>query len=119
MIWTKSQIINYFDNITSNSYFQVWEFLKPRSMNENKYYHWVVVKLISHFSWDTPASVHRYLKKEFYIGSTTNLSTKDFEILMDEIRWWAFSFLWISIPEPNTMEAIQIYEMLSKEKLCI
>lgn len=119
MIWTKNQIMKYLECAKGDLYFELWEFLKPRTLNENKYYHWVVVKLISYFSWDTPASVHRFLKKEFYISSTTNLSTSDFEKLMDEIRWWAFSFLWISIPEPNTMEAMQVYEMLSKEKLCI
>lgn len=119
MIWDIKQIISYLQKFKPDTYFEIFIFDKKRSLNQNDYYRWVVVKIISNFSWDSPWSVHEFLKNEFIISSTTNLSSFTFEEYLDEIRWWAFSFLWLYIPEPNSLESIQTYETLKKEKFKI
>lgn len=87
---------------------------KIRSSNQNKYYWGVIISLISKETGTDPEDVHKvltskYLHKEieingesvFIIGSTTDLSTIEFEKYMEECRRWASSFLSIIIPDPE------------------
>lgn len=85
-----------------------------RSLNQNSYYWGVVVKILSDETGNDPESIHEFIKLKFnpkFVtvgneqaligGSTANLSTKDFEEKMEEIRAWAAIELNINIPEPN------------------
>ena len=85
-----------------------------RSNNQNKYYHGVVVKMLSDFTGYDRDEVHEILKHEFlkkvntggfeYVKSTAKLSTVEFEEYLDKIKTWA-SMLGCVIPDPNECEA--------------
>lgn len=82
---------------------------KPRSLNENSYYHGVIVKMIAEYCGYTPEEAHDALKWEFLrkdgviptIRSTTDLSTIEFEEYCSKIRMWASKELGVYIPSPN------------------
>ena len=91
---------------------------KDRSIPENKYYFGVVVHLISEHTGYTPEEVHEFLKLKFLSKiivlagkderiprSSTELSTKEWEKWMTEIREWTAMDLGFYIPEPNQSEA--------------
>ena len=84
---------------------------KPRSLQENNYYWGVVIPLLCDWSGFTAEEMHDAIKNKFLfdfdkrhglalIGSTSKLSTVEFEKLMSEIRTWA-SEQGVFIPEPN------------------
>lgn len=87
---------------------------KTRSLNENKYYHAVVVKLIADYCGYSPEECHEALKWHFLrvysdkkhvpptVKSTTELSTSEFELFCSEVRMWASKELGLFIPEPNS-----------------
>ena len=75
-----------------------------RSGEQNKYYHAVVVGMISEYTGHTPEETHEILKKHFRIESTARLKTQEFEALMDRIRSWAGDMFGINIPLPNQVD---------------
>jgi hypothetical protein len=97
---------------------------KPRSSNQNRYYHGIVVKMIAEETCGVPASkedcdaIHRELAKNFLgstevtnggftfevIKSTTDLSTVEMEEYLEMIRRWADVDLNLYIPKPNEVE---------------
>lgn len=89
---------------------------KPRSLQENNYYHGVVVKMIADEVGDLPTEVHEDLKNlflkhecvnrltqepEIRVRSTTELSTVEMEEYIEMCRVWAYNFLQLTIPLPN------------------
>lgn len=93
--------------------YDVSEWKKTRSNKQNKYYWKVVIQLLCDYTGYTPEEMHeaiklKFLKKERVVnnlelptlGSTTKLSTVEFEELMAEIRVWASGF-GVVIVEPN------------------
>lgn len=95
---------------------------KYRSSPQNRFYHGVVVPSVKYameakgFFLQSNEAVHELLKFKFLkgeilnvasgeliptIGSTTRLSTIDFEDYLTQIRAWASSCLDCIIPEPN------------------
>ncbi len=81
-----------------------------RSIAQNKYYFWVVIRIISDFHGQTPVETHELIKLMFKIETTTDLSTKDFMFLIDSIRdIWNTKF-WVYIPAPNEVEELQALE---------
>jgi len=99
----------------------VKEYKTQRSSNQNRYYHGVVVKLISDHTGHTSDEVHELLKSMFLkkhldvdtkegqqrftiVRSTVSLNTKEMEEYLAYIRMWASMDLSLSIPEPNEVE---------------
>lgn len=98
---------------------EVRRFRKARSMNQNAYYHGVIVKLVMDvMGEDDPVAAHEVLKFECNseirtIGkgedrreyrhplSTALLSTVEFEAYTDRFRMFAARFFGIYIPLPN------------------
>lgn len=87
---------------------------KPRSNNQNRYYHGVVISIICEHTGQSPDEIHtflgaKFLSKEIDVGgdvvfatqSTTTLSTIEFEVFMSKCRVWATLFFSLPIPEPN------------------
>ena len=81
-----------------------------RSIQQNKYYHGVVCKLISDHTGYTSEEVHQILAEQFlsyekdgrkFVQSTTKLKTTEFEAYMEECRRWASMELQVYIPLPN------------------
>lgn len=93
-------------------------FKKSRSDNQNRYYWGVVIKLISEELGYFAEEMHEILKqkfldqKEFKFGkdqfivtkSTSELSTKEFEDYLENIRQFAHMTLNIFIPLPNEVD---------------
>jgi hypothetical protein len=110
-------------------HFEGWEVsltlherITTRSSKQNRYYWGVVVPLIRQglkeagYRGVTKAATHKLLKSLMlkdelvneqtgeimtFEGSTTNLSTKQFNEFTDAVRQWAAEQLGINIPEPN------------------
>lgn len=91
-----------------------WKEFKHRSLNENSYYHGVVIDILSSELGYTHDEMHEVIKWKFLAHpielkgqkvmtavSTASLSTSEFEGLMAKIRTWASMELGIYIPEPN------------------
>jgi hypothetical protein len=93
--------------------------IKTRSSNENRYFHGVVLELLSDFTGHTTEELKLYLKRKFgwietkqVMGmtvevpmSTADMNTADFEKFMGQIRMWASAELNCYVPEPN-----EVYE---------
>lgn len=89
-----------------------------RSNQQNAYYWGVVIKLITddcgYGERDEILSVHdtlrtMFLKRNGFLGkprvmSTTELSTKEFEEYLEQVRRWAAIALSVQIPLPNEVE---------------
>jgi len=88
-----------------------------RSIQQNKYLWGVVYKLIARYTGYNEEEIHElckalFLKKHLQIGkkryttvgSTTDLSTVEFENYTSEIRQWASMELDVFIPLPNEVE---------------
>jgi hypothetical protein len=87
--------------------------VKHRSNNQNRYYHGVVIQLISEHTGYTPDETHDAMRMLFLrddsravptLRSTTDLSTVEFEEYMKNIREWASKELDVWVPEPNEVE---------------
>lgn len=88
---------------------------KHRSSNQNRYY-WLVVEMLSDHTGFTKDEIHAILKRKFllvekvsersgviyeYVRSTTNLSTVEYEVYLDDVRRFAAQDFGIEIPLPN------------------
>ena len=72
-----------------------------RSLEENRYYHGVVTKMIGDDKRWQPPLAHKWVKVTFGIESTATLSTKEFEDLMENIRQHCLKYWGLEIPLPN------------------
>ncbi len=77
---------------------------KDRSIQENSYFHGVILKVISDELGYTPQEVKGILKWVFKIPRTSELSTVEFEDFCTKIRTWASTDLNIFIPLPNEID---------------
>ena len=90
-----------------------------RSLQQNRYYHGVVVAILSEHTGNSKLEMHNILRGLFLLDyivfngneipivkSTTDLNTKEFEEYLSEIRGWASQEDGIKcfIPEPNEVE---------------
>lgn len=89
------------------------KYVKPRSDNQNRYLWGVVYKILGEELGYLPEEIHDAMKLKFLIvhgnkiatlKSTTELSTKEFEEYVFNIRQWASMELQINIPEPNEID---------------
>lgn len=88
---------------------------KPRSLSQNRYYHGVLVKMISEETGHDTEEIHEILKSKFLphqfvkfgsedievVKSTTRLSTEEFGDYIERIRAFAAMELNLSIPSPG------------------
>jgi hypothetical protein len=89
---------------------------KNRSLNQNRYYHGVIIKILCGHTGFRPYEMHEYIKRKFNPvivtdpetgeqmetgGSTAEMNTKQFTDFIDEIRDWSFNNLGCYIPEPG------------------
>lgn len=102
---------------------------KNRSSEQNRYYWGIVVPIFqqgffeNYNEWQSKEEIHEFIKQHFNykeivnnnsgevlrLGSTTtDLSTTDFEILMDKCRFFADDFFNIKIPLPNEQSKLTI-----------
>lgn len=87
---------------------------KARSNHQNRYYHGVIIAMISEYTGQPAESVHdamriMFLKVKYDNGmesirSTSSLSTVEMEDYVARIRHWASEFLSLYIPNPNECE---------------
>ena len=96
---------------------RIW---KDRSLNQNRYYFGVVLKILSEELWYTSEECHevfkdRLLTKTYHpnknkriklkrVVSTADLTTIEFEAYLTKIKAFALQKLWILIPDPNNTE---------------
>lgn len=91
-----------------------------RTMPQNRYYHGVVVEMVAGYIGESREETHALLKEKFLprrkvelldgqfleMPPTTRLlSTEEFSAYIEQIKVWAASFLGLSIPESNEVEA--------------
>jgi hypothetical protein len=92
----------------------VAEFKKNRSLNQNRYYWGVVIKVLSDETGYEKEEMHTYLADKFLgfytdvygktlkvIPTTSSLKTMEFEEYLSKIRIFASKELSIYIPDPN------------------
>jgi len=122
-------IRNFFKELPDGSYMARFTPRKIRSLNQNAYYHGIMVPMVKEGLRDagydeikTNADAHEVLKTLFLKkdivnkttgqlvatipGSTTDLTTIEFNGYMDEIGKWASEFLGIYIPPPGMQTTI-------------
>jgi hypothetical protein len=89
-----------------------------RSLEQNRYYWGVVIKLLCEEIGLNEDELHEVLKYKFlkehaenkvlgevdFVKSTTDLNTKEMEEYLEKIRVWATEFLNMNIPLPNEVE---------------
>lgn len=94
---------------------------KVRSLNQNKYYWGVVIKILSQHTGYTSDETHQELARMFlsyesnskrFVRSTAKLNTFDFEQYMDKCRKWAQEEMNVLIPLPNEVTE-EVYIMLN------
>ena len=99
-----------------------------RSLNQNAYYHGVVLKILSEELGYFKDEMHDVLKNKFlhYVDehgndrtkSTSDLTTLSMKEYMDKIRSWALIEYAITIPEPNEQSAWNINGETDISKKC-
>lgn len=105
----------------SQRFFSIEPIYKQRSIQENRYLFGVPIKILreetEQFGGWEPLEVYRWLEWFFLNNypddgephrwvSIKELSTKDFEELMEAIRRWGASEMGIDIPEPNEARVV-------------
>ena len=106
----KEQYAEYLLNLKNGFYeFILRKQSKQRSIEQNKYYWAVVVKILAeHFGY-MPEEMHGVLKFHFVrtlgCDSSTELSTYEFSIeFIEKIRTWAQTEFNVYIPAPGEFE---------------
>lgn len=86
--------------------------LPQRSLQQNRYYWGVVVKMIAEYTGHEPDDVHSFLKYRFlrqsdgiieWTRSTADLDRAEFTEYIEKCRQWALDELNITIPSPDDM----------------
>lgn len=86
---------------------------KIRSLNQNRYYWGVVVKIIADHTGYLSEEAHQILAKKFlsyqttdfvFVLSTAKLNSFDFEKYLDKCRTWAKEEMDVHIPMPNEID---------------
>ena len=101
MIWKKEDIIKYLE--WKDWIFEITKKQEKniRSLRQNKYFFWVIVKIISDYHWFTTCECYELLKASFGVSTFTNLDTWEFKFLIDSIiDIWKTKY-WVIIPLPN------------------
>lgn len=104
-----------------NSYIlQINRAKAKRSLNQNKYYWGVIVRLFSQATGYTSNEAHQtlagyFLKyqkdKKWFVKSTTELDTKEFEGYAEQCRVFMWQELNVHVPLPNDLTEEFIVQM--------
>ena len=90
-----------------------FDIIKPsRTLNQNAYYHSVIIPIISDYTGDTPEDTHKILKNEFcprffdqngneYERSTTRMNTTEFKNYLERIAAEYGMQYGLYFPSPN------------------
>ena len=112
----KRRLYDILKGFTGKKLVKIEKYRKKRSLNENRYYHGVVLRYISEATGFTGEEAHEVCKNRFLVykkadklngeefsvtKSTTELNTLEFEEYLEKIRMWALDFLDCLIPLPN------------------
>ena len=103
MILTKQKALNYIESLKDEDIVEITKKQEKtiRSLAQNRYWHWIVVKTISDWSWDDVISVHYMLKTMFNLETTTNLSTDEFAFMCKSVINLFLKKYWVRIPLPR------------------
>lgn len=86
---------------------------KPRTLDQNAYYHGVVLPMIAEYCGyrgsDEITGLHEHLKQQFLpkhgklqiTRSTASLTTVEFSTYVEDVRRWASEQLGVYIPDPS------------------
>ena len=112
MIWNKTQAIEYINKLDDDSIIEVTKKQKKsiRSLAQNRYWHSVICKTISDWSWDSTIWVHYMLKQMFKLETTTDLSTDEFAFMCKTIIELFKTNYWVIIPTPSSVEDLRSLE---------
>lgn len=116
MIWNKKQILEYINKLDDDDIIEATKKQTKtiRSIAQNKYYFWVILKYICEFIWIEHKfeimEQHNQIKEHFCLETTTDLSTSEFKYMCEEIRAWYLEYRWLYIPLPRESEDLQNLE---------
>ena len=123
LLW--DSVKRYFQTIQADGRY-VWNMPEKvrhtRSIQQNRYYHGVVCKLIADHTGYSGDEIHQLLAEQFlsyekggksFVRSTTKLKTAEFENYLESCRRWAAMDLQVYIPLPNERDNF-FYEMEDK-----
>ena len=117
----KKILFDFLKSLENNYFVEVKKKRNTRSNNQNSYYWKCIVQELGNSLGYFPDEMHDILRAKFLnewemieindkkiginkIGSSTNLSTKAFEVYAEQIRIWALSDLGIRLMIPNEYE---------------
>ena len=100
---TKKELLEKIKN-DSDDVIYSWskiEWKKARTYKQVKYYWWVIVQLVSNFTWEMPLEVNNQNKILFWKTTFTDLEPSEFETAMSWLRQFYNFHLGLNIPKPN------------------
>lgn len=118
-VFNKERFDTYLKTLPEDIEVIVRAYRNTRSLNQNRYYHGVVVKLIADHTGQPADDIHEILKARSVITktcvsfkgkvygitkSTTSLTTTEMEEYLSDCRKWAWDELEIAIPIPNEVD---------------
>ncbi len=118
MIWTLRQILKFIIK-NWNKKDAIFEIKQKRektlrSLAQNRYYFWVILEYICAFIgiWHKfeKLEMHKQIKDYFQLETTTDLDTKEFAKMCEEIRAWYLEYRDLYIPLPNEVEELASLE---------
>ena len=110
----KQRLFEHLKNLSGTVYVSLER--GTRSINLNKYYFGVVIKIICDYTGEDSETVHLFLKKKFlpiffrdryrreeviYGGGTSYLTNKQFQEYIEKCCSFADYFFGLHIPQPN------------------
>lgn len=101
MVGNKEKILEFLFNKDNDSIFEIKLKRYTRSQLQVKYYWWVIVDIIWDFHWYDPVETNEMLKTTFWVDTFTNLDTKEFKELIENIITIWKNKYWVKIPLPN------------------
>jgi len=111
-IKTKKEILEILDNYKDDDLFEFSKVREKtlRSKFQNKYYFWVIIKMIWKQHGYSPVETHNLIKLTVWIETTTDLSKWEFKFMIDLIRdLWQTKYEFY-IPLPNEVEDLKNLE---------
>lgn len=110
MIWNKTQVLDYISKLKDDDIIEVTkkQTKSIRSLAQNKYFFGVVLKYICEHIWIWHKfeimEQYKQIKDYFWLETTTDLSTSEFQYMCEEIRAWYLQERGLYIPLPRESE---------------
>lgn len=87
------------------------EISKKRSLDQNAYFHSVIVPAFCQLTGYTAPKAKKILKQGFEVKSTAELSTIEFEKFCNYCRIWLYHNYRCSIPEPGDITDELLFDL--------